>query len=216
MLSRITRYILAAGISFSPLAASSAEDSFSAVMARMKPQSPVSIHYEEIRHLELLDKPWHGNGFLYALPPDKMLKEQWRPQRELMGTDGKLLYYYDPSSGVRHSTELRSDDPAAAHIEAFRALFNGDRALLDRLYRVEFLSTPERWQLTLLSKTPEVSAVLAKIVVSGAPEKPADRLEILQADGDRSELKLRPESREAAQQLRRKVEILYRELQGNP
>lgn len=212
-MSFLSRYALLAGICLAPFAVN-AEDSFSTVMARMKPQTAVSIHYEEVRHLELLDKPWRGSGFLYALPPDKMLKEQWQPQREIMGADGKQLYYYDPLNGVRHSTELRAGDPAAAHVEAFRALLNGDRDLLDSLYRVEFLSTPERWQLTLSSKISEISAILAKIVISGAAEKPADNIEIFQTDGERTELKLRPEAPDS--QLQGKVEALYKELQGNP
>jgi alkanesulfonate monooxygenase SsuD/methylene tetrahydromethanopterin reductase-like flavin-dependent oxidoreductase (luciferase family) len=181
-------------------------------MARMKPQGAVSIHYDEVRYLELLDKPWHGSGFLYALPPDKMIKEQWKPNREIMGADGKRLYYYDPSNDVRRSTEMRANDPAAAHVDAFRALLNGNRELIDSLYRVEFLSTPERWQLTLTSKTAEIGATLAKIVISGLPEKPADKIEIHQADGDRSKLALLPEP--ASESLHAKVNALYKELQG--
>jgi outer membrane lipoprotein-sorting protein len=189
-----------------------AEDSFSTVMARMKPQEAVSIHYEEVRHLELLDKPWQGSGFLYALPPDRMIKEQWKPNREIMGADGKRLYYYDPSNDVRHSAEMRSDDPMSTHLDAFRALLNGNRELIDSLYRVEFYSAPERWQLTLTAKAREAGAAPAKIVISGLPEQPADKIEMRQADGDRSELSLRPEPNYP--QLRNKVDALYKELLG--
>lgn len=205
------RYLLAAGICLSPLPAC-AEDSFSTVMARMKPQTAVSIHYEEVRYLELLDKPWRGSGYLYVLPPDKMIKEQWRPKREVMGADGKQLYYYDPSDKVRHNTELRRDDPLAAHVEAFRALLNGNRELIDSLYRVEFYSAPEGWQLTLTAKTPDVDTALARIVISGLPEKPADKIATFQNDGDRSELSLRPEPVEPS--LQKKLDALFMELQG--
>lgn len=212
-MSVIFRYALLAGIGLSPLPAH-AEDTFSTVMARMKPQQAVSIHYEELRYLELLDKPWRGSGYLYALPPDRMIKEQWQPQREVMGADGKQLYYYDPSGKVRHRTELRQDDPVAAHVEAFRALLNGNRELIDNLYRVEFYSSPESWQLTLTSKNPDAATRLGKIVISGLPEKPADKVAIFQADGDRSELGLLPETAGGAA-LQEKVEGLFKELQGS-
>lgn len=212
-MSVIPRYALLAGIYLSSSPAY-AEDSFSTVMARMKPQQAQSIHYQETRYLELLDKPWHGSGYLYALPPDRMIKEQWRPKREVMGADGKQLYYYDPSDNVRHHTELRNDDPIAAHVEAFRALLNGNRELIDSLYRVEFYSSPESWQLTLTSKNPDAATKLGKVVISGLPEKPADKVVIFQADGDRSELSLRPEP-DGGVALQKKVDMLFKELQGS-
>jgi hypothetical protein len=203
--------MLAASVCLAPLPVC-AEDTFSTVMARMKPQEAVSIHYEEVRYLELLDKPWGGSGFLYVLPPGKMIKEQWQPKREIMGADGKQLYFYDPSNNIRHRAEIHGGDPTAAHLDAFRALLNGNRELIDNLYRVEFCSAPERWRLTLTAKAREAGAAPAKIVISGLPEQPADKIELRQADGDRSELSLRPEPRDP--QLPAKVEALYKELQG--
>jgi hypothetical protein len=211
-MSVIFRYTLSVAVCLFSLPAGAA-DSFSAVMERMKPQGPISIHYDEVRYLELMDEPWRGSGNLYALPPDMMLKEQQRPASELMGVKGNRMYYLNREDNERHSGEMRPEDPLAAHLEAFRALMNGDREAIDKLYRVAFLSKPKRWELTLTAKDPEIAATLAKIVVSGIAEKPADTIEIHQADGERMEFALRPEVQETG--LAEKVEALYKELLGD-
>ncbi len=163
-----------------------AEDSLSAVMARMKPDTAVRIRYRETRYMDLLAEPWEGAGYFYARPPDLMLKEQFHPSREIMGASGSRIYYYDPANNVRHQGVIEQDDPVSLNLSAFKALVNGDKALLKALYKIEFCSKPEQWILTLKAKDPTVDESLDKIVISGLSDQPANKIEVIQLDGDRT------------------------------
>ena len=189
-----------------------ADESLAEVMARMKPDSAVKIHYRETRYLELLDKPWQGSGYLYVLSPDVLIKEQWYPQRQIMGASGWDLFYFDPFNDVRHHGEMQTDDPVSFHVLAFKALMNGDRELLQEFYQLEFNSDPVRWTLTLTAKQPSAQNTLAKIVITGAPGQVANNIKVFQADGDRSEFVLAREAE--GEKLQTKVARLLTELQG--
>ena len=167
-----------------------AEDYLSAVMARMQHQSAVKIRYKEIRHLELMDEPWQGSGYLYALSPDLMIKEQWYPQKEIMAVNADKLYYYDPVNNRRHQSQMTADNPLSLNIAVFKALINHDKGLLEEYYQIEFCSKAEQWLLTLI---PKQQTALAKIVVTGLPEQAANTISIYQKDGDYNEFSLKKE-----------------------
>ena len=189
-----------------------ANETLAEVMARMKPDSAVKIHYRETRYLELLDEPWQGSGYLYALSPDVLIKEQWYPQRQVMGARGRDLFYFDPFNDVRHHGEMQTDDPVSFHVLAFKALINGDRQLLQEIYQLEFNSSVERWTLTLTAKQPSAQNTLATIIIAGEPGQVASSIKVIQADGDRSEFVLEREAE--GEKLQTKVARLLTELQG--
>ena len=134
--------------------------------------------------MDLLDQPWRGSGYFYAMPPDLMLKEQFHPVREIMGASGSDMYYYDPGSNVRHHGVLEKDDPVSLNISAFKGLVNGDKELLTTLYRIEFCSSPEQWMLTLKAKDQTIDESLEKIEITGLPEQAANQIEVFKVDGD--------------------------------
>lgn len=168
-----------------------AEDSLSSVMARMKPETAVRIRYQETRQMDLLAEPWRGAGYFYAKPPDLMLKEQFHPAREIMGANGSRMYFYDPANDVRHQGVLYENDPVGLNISAFKSLVNGDKELMARLYSIEFCSKPEKWILTLKPKDSSIDESLEKIQISGLPEQPANKIEVILVDGDRTEYTLK-------------------------
>lgn len=170
-----------------------AEDSFSSVIARMKPKTAVRISYQETRFLDLLDAPWHGSGYMYAMTPDIMVKEQTEPVRELAGASGQQMFYYDPVNDIRHQQDIADDDPISLNVVVFKALVNGDQALLEKMYQIDFFSGLKVWRLTLTAKNKQARESLAKVEISGLPEQPADKIIVYQADGDYSEFVLKPD-----------------------
>ena len=59
---------------------------------------------------------------------------------------------------------------------------------MDDYYRISFFSEPGHWHMILSDKNRADS--LVRITVSGASGQPADKIEIHQADGDRSVYRL--------------------------
>ncbi len=187
-----------------------AEDSLTALMQRMKTDVAVKIAYQEIRTLELMDQPWNGSGYMYALAPDLMIREQLKPQRLLMGVKGEQLFYYDPENGMRHQMEMDSSNPLTMNIAVFKALINADRALLTSLYSVKFENKSKRWLMTLKSRqNPEQGLT---IMVSGLPGQQADTIVTKQPDGDLSEFLMNKTA--VGAELNKTVQGLYQEMVG--
>ena len=116
------------------------EETLTSVMQRMKPESAIKIAYQEIRYLELMEQPWKASGYLYALAPDVLIKEQQIPVREIMGASDDKMFYYDPVNDVRHRGVMTGDDPVSLNVAAFKALLTGDLQLLEKMYQIAFSS----------------------------------------------------------------------------
>ena len=190
--------------------ASFAEDSVSSLMQKMQKNKAVKMAYQEIRTLELMDKPWHGSGFMYSIAPDLMIREQLKPQRLLMAIKGDSMYYFDPENNIRHQAEMNEDNPLSLNIAVFKALITADEALLKRMYSIEFTAKAERWLMKLKSKQPLKSRF--NIVVSGLKDLPADTIITQQEDGDLSEFLL--QSSLSGIEVEQKAERLFEELVG--
>ena len=189
----------------------SSEDTQAAVIQRMQPEFAVKIAYQETRYLELMQKPWLASGFLYALPPDVLVKEQLTPVREIMGANGDKMFYYDPVNDIRHHGVMESDDPLSLNVAAFKALVTGDNKLLVEMYRIGFLSSPEQWTLTLTGH--EDNDARVKIIVTGSTGRQADKITMHQPDGDRNEFILTEAAR--GEHLKKRIQELNQELLGH-
>jgi hypothetical protein len=168
------------------------EDNLQTVMARMKPEGVVAINYRESRYLKLMSGTWMGSGYFYALLPDVMIKEQQIPEKELMAIKGSELYYFNQESGQKHQGEMAEQDNMVAHTTAFKGLMNGDLTYLATLYEIAFTAKPSGWSIALSPKTNAESENNFKVIMQGPPEQAADKLELIMADGDRTEYRLSP------------------------
>ncbi len=187
-----------------------AEDSLTALMQRMKSDTAVKIAYQEIRTLELMDQPWTGSGYMYALAPDLMIREQLKPQRLLMGVKGDRLFYFDPENGMHHQMEMDISNPLSMNIAMFKALINADQAMLTRLYSIQFENKSQRWLMTLKSRqNPEQGLT---IMVSGLPGQQADTIVTQQPDGDLSEFLMAKKA--DGEEVNMTVQRLYQEMVG--
>lgn len=187
------------------------EDTQAAVLKRMQPEFAIKIAYQETRYLELMHEPWQASGFLYALPPDVLVKEQRTPVRELMGVIGDKMFYYDPTNGIRHHSVIEPDDPLSLNVAAFKALVTGDKKLLVKMYRIDFSPSPEHWTLTLTGHEDNDSTI--KIEVTGDTGQQASQITVQQPDGDRNEFILAEAAR--GEHLEKPIQELNQELLGH-
>ncbi len=191
------------------VSAGQAGETLESVMLRMKPQTLMKIHYKETRYLELLDQPWSGSGYFYAMP-DGMVKEQWYPQREIMAAKGSKMYYFDPFADVRYQGEM--DGGSGIQAIAFKGLISGDLSLLQQYFKSDFKSTDNDWEIILNTSNKDLAEQISKIVISGFSAKPASKIEVLLADGDRHVFQLKKQTE--GESLQNKVTQLFKELQG--
>lgn len=98
------------------------------MMQRMKSDTAVRIAYTETRTLELMETSWQGSGYLYSLPPDRMLKAQLAPQRLLMAVEGGRMFYFDPVQGVRRQGEMDADHPLTLNLAVIKALLHRSKS----------------------------------------------------------------------------------------
>jgi Outer membrane lipoprotein carrier protein LolA-like len=173
---------------FAAVGSASAEDSLLSLLKKLKSEPTPRVAYEETRHLKLMTEPWHGSGYLYSLPPELMIREQIKPERVLMGVKGNKAYYFDSAKNERHQQDLGSGDEINSPVTVFKALVNADEALLRSLYQIDFTSSPQDWSLELKPK--QKTGLVSKIIVSGQSGQQANKIYILQEDGDTSEFNL--------------------------
>ncbi len=163
-----------------------AEDSIETVMQRMKPETAVQIAYQETRYMGLFDEDWQGSGYLYAAVPNTMLKQQLKPDREMMAAEGRQLIYYKPANQTYHHTQLDESNPMMASLVAFKAMLTGNLVVLRQLYQLKFSTTKSSWKLEMIAKEHESDEAPLKIIMQGMSAQAANNMQVILPDGDRS------------------------------
>lgn len=150
------------------------------------------VRFTETRHLAMLDAPLVATGELVYVPPARLERHTETPVRETMVLDGDTLNL--SREGRTHSLKLRDYPEAAALIESIRATLAGDRKALERTYALGLSGNPGQWALDLLPSDPAVAKVVLRIRVTGSRGL-VRGVEIQQADGDRSVMRIEPPAR---------------------
>jgi hypothetical protein len=126
------------------------------------------VTFTETYSAAALDRPLESSGELFYDAPDRLEKRtlQPRPQR-LVIENGTLTI-------ERRHKEYRvaiADYPRVApYIDSLRATLAGDRAELERVFRVEFSGSDKAWTLLLAPLDTRVAADVATIRIQGAAD----------------------------------------------
>ncbi len=155
-------------------------------MQRMKPQTAVKTSYQETRYMGLFDDDWQGSGFLYAATPDTMLKQQLKPDVELMAAVGRQLTYHKPATEVYHQLQLDESNAMMSSLVAFKAMLTGNLVTLRQRYTLKFISAESSWTLEMIAKEHEPDEEPIKIIMQGLTEQAANKMTVELPDGDRS------------------------------
>jgi outer membrane lipoprotein-sorting protein len=187
-----------------------AVDSLLKLMQKLKSEPMSRVAYQETRNLKMMTQPWQGSGYLYARPPELMIREQLKPERVLMGVKGDKALYFDPGKNERHQVDLHDDNELNAPLTVFKAIVTADEALLRSVYNIVFTSHSKDWQMELTPK--QKGGAVTRIYVAGRAGQEVDKITVLQEDGDNSEFILQKESGDAKNSAN--VDKLYQELTG--
>ena len=89
-----------------------------------------------------------------------------------------------PAAG-RRQFDLNGYPQLRPFVEAIRATQAGDRATLERYYRLEFQGTAADWSLRLTPRDSQAAGYVTAIILRGRDGSIAS-METLEPDGDRS------------------------------
>lgn len=176
-----------------PLAAvapARAADDLDRLMALLAAHPGGTVRFVERRHLAMLDAPLVSRGEMTYRAPD------WLERRTLSPRPERLLLDKDTLTMERDQRRMSMPISQRPEVEAFvasiRSTLRGDRAALERHYRVALQGQPEkRWTMTLEPLQARLRGIVTQIVISGMGVA-VDRVDYTQSDGDSTEMRLEP------------------------
>jgi outer membrane lipoprotein-sorting protein len=156
-----------------------------ALMGEMAAIPASRTRFVETRHLALLTRPVELKGSLTYERPHRLTKHVESPFDELLSVDGESLSLVNRTKGEQRVVSLREQPALGALVEGVRATLAGDRAQLERHYRVKFSGARQAWQLQLAPREAKLRAHVESIALSGAGAR-LQRIEVLESGGDGS------------------------------
>jgi outer membrane lipoprotein-sorting protein len=172
-------------------AAPGAADALDAVMHDLAERRHGQVSFVEQQFLSMLKRPVESYGELIYDAPSRLEKRTIEPRPETLVMDGEVLTV---QRGRRsHVLDLKAYPQILPFIESIRATLAGDRAALEKLFRLEFTGSEMRWTLVLTPLGAQIAKTVAEIRIDGAGGE-LFKVEIRQPDGDRSLMTLRAHS----------------------
>jgi outer membrane lipoprotein-sorting protein len=160
-----------------------------ALMDLLKNQKGGKATFHETRHMAILERPVETTGELVFTPPDKLEKRSTGLNAERMVVDRETLSI---ERGARKQVLALRDHPqVAVFIESIRGTLAGDRGSLEKTYNLALEGDPQRWRLVLTPRDAQLARIVARIAIAGSQAQ-VRRIEIEQADGDRSVMLVTP------------------------
>lgn len=157
--------LLLATLPASTLRAASPEIDAGWILGRLARPAPARTQFVELHGSRLLKKPLRLEGE-YARPDDATLVRQVRaPYVETSTIRGDRVTIQRGASS--HTYALDRAPQLAGLQNSFGALLGGDRALIERTFRVDTAGTRERWTLRLVPRDARMAAYVRDIALYG-------------------------------------------------
>lgn len=161
------------------------------LLARVRQNGPVEFNYQETRTLELTSSPWKGQGLMLSGGNGVLVKLQLQPRRIVMISTDQRLYYWDHKEHRRHSVTTDQAGAGAQQITLLRSIVQGRVQDLQSNYDMTADRQGKRWFLRFKPK-PGINPNDAPVIeFSGDEDKNAHRVDIVMADGESTQYRLR-------------------------
>lgn len=156
-----------------------------ALMREMAAVPASRSRFVETRHLALLSRPLELKGSLTYERPNRLAKHVEAPFDELLTVNGEALSLVNKTKGEQRFLSLREQPALRALVESVRSTLAGDRAQLERHYRLQFSGARDAWRLHLVPRDAQLRGYVESITLTGAAAR-LQRIEALESSGDRS------------------------------
>lgn len=162
-------------------------DDLDALMSLLAQRKHGHVNFVEEHFLAVLDRPVESSGELLYDAPDRLEKRTLKPKPESLVLEHGVI----TARRGRHTYVLNlSDYPQIVPlIDSIRATLAGDRAALERIFKVRLDGGLEQWKLVLTPSDSTVAHTVKEIRIEGSRDA-IHSVEIQQKDGDRSLLSI--------------------------
>jgi hypothetical protein len=160
-----------------------ADSDLDRVMSALAQRKTGHVSFTEKKFIAMLDRPVESSGELLYDAPDRLEKRTIKPKPEDLVLEGGVV---SAQRGKHHYVlDLKQYPQVVPFIESIRATLAGDRASLERVFKVDFTGSFERWTLGLVPLDSKLAKTVAQIHIEGEKDL-IHTVEIREADGDRS------------------------------
>ncbi len=147
------------------------------------------VTYSEKDYLSVLEGPVRSSGVLVYDAPDHLEKRALAPRVESIVLDHGVVTV---QRGHRtYHLDLSSHPQVAPYVDAIRSTMAGDRAALERVFKVSFAGSLAHWELGLVPLDEKIARGVRAIRIEGARDD-VQSVEIDKPNGDRSVMTLGP------------------------
>jgi hypothetical protein len=168
--------------------ARAAPDDLPQVMRLLAARRHGQVDFVEQHFLSVLKRPVESYGVMIYDAPNRLEKRTVEPRPEELVLDGNELTV--ERKGRTHVLDLAAYPSILPFIESLRATLAGDLPALERLFNVDFAGNRDRWTLSLSPRDSKVSKIVSRVRIDGSRDV-LFKVEILEANGDRSLMTLR-------------------------
>jgi len=175
------------------LPAAAAEFELATLMEMLAAVPTSKDSFTETKHSAVLSTPLVLKGTLAYTRPDRLEKSVLAPYEERIVVAGGSVTIENRSLKQPRTFSLASSAPLSALVESMRATLAGDRAALERHYRVLLEGKAEAWTMTLAPLEKKLVSMVKRIQIGGARER-LKRIEVEEASGDRSVMLIGPDA----------------------
>ena len=180
--------ILSALLTLSTPLARAAPDDLPQVMRLLAARRHGQVDFVEQHFLSVLKRPVESYGVMIYDAPNRLEKRTVEPRPEDLVLDGNELTV--ERKGRTHVLDLAAYPSILPFIESLRATLAGDLPALERVFDVDFAGNLDRWTLSLSPRDSKVSKIVSRVRIDGSRDVLL-KVEILEANGDRSLMTLR-------------------------
>jgi len=157
------------------------------LMEMLRAHPPGRARFVETKEISVLDRPLETSGELVFTPPDRLEKHVTSPGDERMVADRERLTL--ERGGRKQELALADYPQVAVLVESIRGTLAGDRAALERTYRLDLAGDARSWRLTLTPREAALTKLVTRVTVEGSQAE-VRRVTVEQADGDRSVMRI--------------------------
>ena len=142
----------------------------------------LSARFREEKRVALLAVPIRSEGEIHFAPPGRLLRKVTAPTTSTaLIANGRLTF---ESQGTRQEFDLTRQPLVAGFVDSFRSVLAGDRAALERAYRISFRpSNDGGWQLTLRPRGEPLNRFLREMTLIGRGVE-VSQMRMVEVSGD--------------------------------
>jgi hypothetical protein len=173
----------ATGVDVGPSASPAAGVELDKLMSALALRKHGHVTFEEKKFIALLDRPVESSGELLYDAPDRLEKRTLKPKPESLVLSAGIV---SAQRGKHHYVlDLKQYPQVVPFIESIRATLAGDRAALEKVFKVDFTGSFDHWSLGLVPLDAKLLKTVKQIHIDGEKDR-IHSVEIVEADGDRS------------------------------